>query len=125
MRASKLATLPIIALMAASCSMLPKDGEIKSAVVGATKEPGEWAADAEKYGDPSVKWLTSFNDPMLLKLIKEGKANNLDLQVAAGSMDRAWLLAERAGAALKPTADITMGGGGSGNVSGGSQVTSM
>lgn len=72
--------------------------------------PAVWASLADNSEVP-VKWLESFNDPVLLSLIDEGKNNNRDLQVAALGLDRAVLLAEQAGVALKPKANLSLGGG--------------
>ncbi len=99
----------LIALLMASCTLFTPNKDSQPAVKQAIKTPESWAMKAEQYGDDSTQWLETFNDPMMLKLIEEGKANNFDLQVAAGNMDKAWLLAKQSGAALKPNADLSMG----------------
>ncbi len=45
----------------------------------------------------------------MLKLIEEGNAKNLNLQITADTMNKAWLLAKQSGAALKPNADLKVG----------------
>jgi len=61
----------------------------------------------------------------MLNLIEEGKAKNIDLQIAAGNMDKAWLLAKQSGAALKPTADLSLGRTQSGSAEGGSSNSNV
>ncbi len=119
MKLAKLMTLSIMVLLVASCATTTPKSERIQIVKSAVETPMSWATKAEQYGDDSIKWLESFNDPLMLKLIAEGKANNLDLQAAAGNMDKAWLLAKQSGAALKPTADLSLGQTQSGAVEGG------
>jgi len=101
-------TLLLIALMTTSCVTTPHEDN-QQAVKQAIDTPESWATQAAQYSDASIKWLETFNDPMMLKLIAEGKAKNFDLQVAAGSMDKAWLLAKQSHTALKPNADLSLG----------------
>ncbi len=110
----------LIALITASCTLFTPNEDSQKAVKQVIETPESWAIKAEQYGDDSIKWLETFNDPMMLKLIAESKANNFDLQVAAGNMDKAWLLAKQSGAALKPNVDLSLGRVDSGAVSGGS-----
>ncbi|MEE9354247.1 MAG: efflux transporter outer membrane subunit [Methylococcaceae bacterium] len=110
----------LIALITTSCTLFTPNEDSKQAVKQVIETPESWAIKADQYGDNSIKWLETFNDPMMLKLIAEGKANNFDLQVAAGNMDKAWLLAKQSGAALKPNVDLSLGRADSGAVSGGS-----
>lgn len=118
MRVSKFIALLIMVLLASSCAKNTAKQDSQQAVKQAIETPESWAIKAEQYGDDSTKWLKTFNDPMMLKLIAEGKANNLDLRAAAGNMDKAWLLAKQSGAALKPTADLSLGRSQSGSVEG-------
>jgi NodT family efflux transporter outer membrane factor (OMF) lipoprotein len=121
MRAAKLAIVPVvISLIAACAGGGAQTKEHQQAVQSAVDSPESWATKSEQYEDVSFRWLESFDDPVMLKLISEGKANNLDLQVAAGNMDKAWLLAEQSGATLKPTADLTLGRAQSGSANSGS-----
>jgi NodT family efflux transporter outer membrane factor (OMF) lipoprotein len=110
MRAAKFAIVPVVLLIAACVGGTDAQRkESQQAVEAAIDSPENWATKAENYEDLSLRWLESFDDPVMLKFIEEGKANNLDLQAAAGNMDRAWLLAEQSGAALKPTVDLSLG----------------
>ncbi|MBL4682167.1 MAG: efflux transporter outer membrane subunit [Pseudomonadales bacterium] len=119
MRVSKFIILPAMVLLISSCATNSAKQASQQAVKQAIETPESWAIKAQQYNDDSINWLKTFNDPMLLKFIAEGKANNLDLQVAAGNMDRAWLLAKQSGAALKPTVDLSLGRTQSGSTDGG------
>ena len=118
MRITKLVALSVVALLVASCATTQKE-EREQAIEKAVETPASWAVDIAENAESPTRWLESFNDPMLLKLIEEGKANNIDLQVAAGNMDKAWLLAKQSGAALKPIADLSLGRTRSGSADGG------
>lgn len=118
MKFNKLIALSVSALMVTSCVTDTQKGEQQRAIKSAIDAPVSWASKAVQYEDQSIKWLERFNDPMLLKLIVEGKANNLDLRAAAGNMDKSWLLAKKSGSSLKPKADLSFGKTQSGNMSG-------
>jgi len=119
MRLIKLITLSVIALLATSCATITRKDDREQAVEKTVEAPASWATKIAENQDVPTRWLDSFNAPMMLKLIEEGKANNIDLQVAAGNMDKAWLLAKQSGAALKPTADLSLGRAQSGSAEGG------
>ena len=72
----------------------------------------EWTFNPSSadYVPISIDWLSTFKDPILLNLIEEGKANNRNLKIAAGNVERAWLLARQAGVGLRPTLDLALGG---------------
>lgn len=97
-----------MAFMVTSCGLMPEKGNTQQAVEGAIATPASWATKTEVEG-VSTQWLESFNDQVLLELIKEGKENNIDLKVTATNMERSWLLAKQAGAPLKPTLDLSVG----------------
>lgn len=130
MRVSQLITLMIMTLLTASCATntakqnSQKSEDVADESVADLNAPDTWTApDLIKYEDVQAptKWIESFNDPVMLKFIEEGKANNLNLKVTAANMDKAWLLASQSNAALKPSADLSLGanrtGGGEGNSS--------
>lgn len=117
--------LILTSLMMTACAVSTPMAEREKAVRGAVDAPAVWAAKATQYASNTVRWPESFNDPLMLKLIEEGKANNLNLQVTAGNMDKAWLLAEKSGAALKPTANLSLGRSQSGSANGGSSSGSV
>jgi len=118
MRITKLIALSVVALLVTSCVTTQRE-EREQAIEQAIETPASWAADSAENAESPTRWLESFNDPMLLKLIEEGKANNIDLQMAAGNMDKAWLLAKQSGAALKPITDLSLGRTQSGSADGG------
>ena len=124
----KLATLIIfsaIVLLAASCSTMSSRDEADRAVEEAVETPATWAIKTAENNSVPTQWLESFNDPLLLKFIEEGIANNSDLQAAAGNVEKAWLLAKQSGAALKPTADLSLGRARSGSAEGGIPTDSL
>ena len=96
-----------------------REQAINKAVNESVDAPEVWSAEVAKHVDVPTRWLQSFNDPELLKLIDEGKKNNIDLQMAAANMDKAWLLAKQSGAALKPTVDLSLDRNQSGSAEGG------
>jgi NodT family efflux transporter outer membrane factor (OMF) lipoprotein len=130
MKKIELITLSIITFGITSCStaQIKPAAEINQAVKEeiktAVKEVGtpvSWATEVEKHkSTAAIKWLEAFNDPILLKLIEEGKNNNLNLKVTAGNMDKAWLLSKQAGAQLEPTLDASLETSHRGGVKGGS-----
>ena len=125
MKRTTLSILSAIVLLTASCApMSSKDGAGRS-VEEAVETPATWAAKSMGNEGVPTQWLESFHDPILLKLIKEGMGNNSDLQVAAGNMDKAWLLAKKSGSALKPTADLSLSGARSGSAEGGASKSSF
>lgn len=110
--------LMVTVLVLVSCAVSDQKQESKEAAHAAVPTADSWATQVESHSIKSQsetgKWLESFNDPLLSKLVAEGLANNFDLQVAAGNMNQAWLLAEQSGAALKPTVNLSVGGARSG-----------
>jgi len=111
--------LILTSLMMMACAVSTPMSERQKSVSGAVNAPATWAAKAGRHGDNIAKWPESFNDPLMLKFIEEGKANNLDLKTAAGNMEKAWLLAEKSGTALKPSANLSLGRSQSGSADGG------
>lgn len=94
--------------------------------------PDEWQVPAGgDIDDEGMGWLDAFGDPTLTSLVAEAQANNRDLQVASGGVDRTWALAEQAGAALLPSVAATAGatetdaseGGGTTGLTAGLQVS--
>ncbi len=67
-----------------------------------------------EYDPVLVKWLSSFEDAILLEFIDEGKVNNQTLKIAAANVKKAWLLANQAGAGLKPALDLALSGSSAG-----------
>jgi len=107
--------LTSIILLVTSCATNSPETRVDQEVNEAIEAPATWTINTFGDKDGPIQWLESFNDPLLLKLIEEGNANNSDLQIAAGNMDKAWLLAKQSGTALKPTADLSLGGTQSGS----------
>ena len=125
MKLTKFIILSVIALMATSCATVPSRDGADQAVEEAVEVPTTWSIETTESNDIPKQWLESFNDPLLLKLIEEGIANNNDLQFAAGNMEKAWLLAKQSGSALKPTADLSLGGARSGIADSDTSISSV
>ncbi len=119
MRLLNLFILSVITLLVTSCMTGRQNDRLEQDIDKTVKSPASWASQSAENRDVSDTWLESFNDPMMLKLIAEGKANNIDLQIAAGNMDKAWLLARQSGVALKPAVDLSLGAKQSGSADGG------
>ena len=110
----------ILTLVLTSCSSHIYDREKEESAAQQSIETqvqdigpeSEWAFNPSSadYVPISVDWLSAFKDPILLDLIEEGKANNRNLKIAAGNVERAWLLARQAGVGLRPTLDLALGG---------------
>jgi NodT family efflux transporter outer membrane factor (OMF) lipoprotein len=91
----------------------------------AANVPAAWSTALSKNVKGPENWLQEFADPKLMALIKEGQNNNLDLKMAAGNMESAWLLAEKSGAALQPNVNLSLDRGQSGSVDGGGSSSSV
>lgn len=89
---------------------------VNSNVNDKVKVPSAWTTQIKNNLPPPERWLKQFNDPMLMTFINEGKRNNLDLKIAASTMNKAWLMAEKSGVALKPTVDLSLNRSQSGNL---------
>ena len=123
MKMIKISSVSTVLLLLGACATpmntATREKAIEKAVQESIATPTDWAALASKNVEFKTTWLAAFNDPQMLELIAEGKKNNINLQMAAGNMDRAWLLAEKSGSALKPSADLSLGRTQTGSASGG------
>lgn len=103
----------IVALSIAGCESTTtnkQNAEVKAAANAETPQaPAEWQGP-ESIGEVKIGWIASFNDPVLVKLVKEAQANNKDLQAAAANVERSRALAVQAGAALGPSVGLNAGG---------------
>ncbi len=105
------------ALALTACASITSREEAGGAARASLQDiPAAWAAAQESVGDVQVGWIDPFQDETLTKLVREAQANNKNLQSAAANVERSWALARQAGAALKPTVDLTAGGARSGIV---------
>lgn len=87
--------------------------------------PSSWSSQLTQNLLPPESWLKDFDDPKLMALIEEGQRNNLDLRSASSNMQTAWLLAEKAGAALQPSANLLAGRSQSGSADNGVSDASL
>ena len=113
------------ALTLSGCSSNGDSSYDKSVVVTTANAPAAWSMALSENVKGPENWLQEFSDPKLMALIKEGQENNLDLKIAAGNMESAWLLAEKSGVALQPNVNLSLDRGQSGSVDGGGSSPSV
>jgi len=109
MNSIKFSALVLMILFSLGCKNLSKQEETSEAIGEALDTPLSWREFATENTSNLDSWLESFNDPLLLELISEAKANNIDLQISAKTIEKSWLLAARAGSDLKPKLDVSVG----------------
>jgi len=76
-----------------------------------TNVPSKWDGTYVEEGAVVDGWLKSFDDDLLVTIVKEAINQNFDLETAAVNLDIAQQNAIKAGALLKPM--VNLGGGGS------------
>jgi NodT family efflux transporter outer membrane factor (OMF) lipoprotein len=113
------------AIALAGCTSTGDSSYNQSVVEKAAKAPVAWSTALSKNIKGPENWLQDFADPKLMALIEEGQNNNLDLKLAAGNMEAAWLLAEKSGAALQPNVNLALDRSQSGGVEGGGSSSSI
>ena len=109
-------------LLLPGCAVNRPPEEATAAAAAEVPEPPEAWTGEEVAGDVQVGWIDSFADPTLAELVREAQEHNKNLQAAAANVERARALARQAGAALKPTTGLSVGGARSG-VTGSSNQT--
>ena len=117
MQRNKLPLLLILVTMTTACSSLKSTTYHPIPSTAQMSIPTTWSTNSTNQQPVNITWLKSFNDPLLLALIKEGQKNNIDLQLTSAKMNRAWLLAAKSATALKPTVNLSIGQSQSGNFS--------
>jgi len=110
-------------LLFVGCASVSELSYDKSEVAQSLGAPSTWT-NPEIEKPVIVNWLQSFNDPMLLALIAEGKANNLELGNSAGNVEKAYLLSDKSASALQPVANLALSSSQSGFVQGPSNPSS-
>jgi len=117
--------IPITAVVLLSACATPvSQDEMDSATQAQVpSSPENWTVSLNAT-DVQIDWVNTFNDPTLIKLVKEAQANNKNLQASAANVERARALAAQAGAALTPAVDLTAGGSRTGSPSSGVPTTS-
>jgi len=113
----KLAYALVLSLLLAGCSSLPELNYDQKKVTHTLGAPDKWSEQSIDK-NVAVNWLTSFNDPMLLALIAEGKANNIDLKTSAANVEKANLLSAKSATALQPVANLALSSNQSGALTG-------
>lgn len=95
-----------------------QEENIPSPVSDIENPPDAWQGAAAQIGPVENSWIRAFDDPKLTALVNEAQSNNRDLRAAASNVERSWLQAKQAGAALSPQVSATLGSNQSGRVDG-------
>lgn len=96
---------PAMAMLLASCAAVPKLGpepEIRSAQSVDARQ----SLAAPEAAWPADDWWNAYGDPQLSALIEEGLKNAPDMAIAAARFRQAQAVAQQAGAATLPSADL-------------------
>ena len=97
-----------VCVLLSACAPTVSQQEITTALNDEVPTPPKQWTEASAV-PVQVGWIDSFDDPVLLKLVQEAQANNLNLQAASANVERARALAVQAGAALTPSVDLALG----------------
>jgi NodT family efflux transporter outer membrane factor (OMF) lipoprotein len=111
MRAIKLVIAAGGVALLAGCASVPKLGR-KPALVSAEALDSGQALTGAQGAWPAADWWEGFGDPQLSRLIEEGVAGSPDVVAAAARVRAAKGLAQQAGAALQPQAQLEATAGG-------------
>ena len=109
MKGLRFTVIVLMTLLCLSCKNFSKQEQSKEAIGKALQTPPSWQEKAAEKTTPAAIWLAGFDDPLLLALIKEAHANNIDLKVSAKNIEKAWIFAAQAGVQLKPQVDLSVG----------------
>lgn len=95
----------LLALCTSACASVPNLGKAPTSHASALAAAGQASLVGPASAWPSDGWWTRYEDPQLSRLIDEALAGSPDLAAAAARIGTAQGLAQRAGAALNPSAD--------------------
>lgn len=76
--------------------------------------PAEWASSVQQ-SESSIRWLQSFNDPLLEQLIAEAQENNPEILAAAANLEGSRAQLAQARSVLSPAVSFYSGAGRSGS----------
>ena len=124
-RAGRVAPTLILVLLSACAVNRPPEAATTAAREEVPETPQAWTADSFAPGEVEVGWIASFDDPTLTALVREAQAHNKNLQAAAAGVDRARAMARQAGAALKPSINLSAGGSRAGTASSSGQTDDL
>lgn len=107
MKTSRLASIALLALPLAACSVGPN---YKPATPSALGVPGSYsvASDGSTRGDFRT-WWTQFNDPLLTELVERARTSNLDIAQAVARLRQAHEALIQSRALLFPSVDASAG----------------
>ena len=112
----------ILVWMGCKASAPPKT-DVSQEIATEIKIPDRWSVDSTSAGPVDDNWLKSFNDEVLAVLVDEAMKNNYNLRAAASQIDIAAGNAMKAGAALKPIDQLSLGSGSTGGSGTSAQVS--
>lgn len=92
------------AMLLVNCTATTPESRMKDAELPV---PGGWSASREGRAGVDVEWVRRFRDAELNGLIDEAIAKNRDLKAAAARVEQARGEVRMAGAAARPTSDLT------------------
>lgn len=102
--------LAALTLIGCANTRTQDDEAINAKLAGNTMfTPQSWAThvdESQLRSAQDVDWLSSFQDLLLIDLVRQATANNRDLMAASANVERANALAVQAGAQLKPQANL-------------------
>lgn len=127
MQTARLLSIVLTVSLLTACAQPTREeieADVGTAVEAETPAVPESFSTPASAADVQVGWIESFNDPALVKLVKEAQANNKNLRAAAADIERARALARQAGAALAPEVNLTAGAARSGSPGDATRTTS-
>lgn len=89
----------------------PVTDELRAVLPSNAIVPAEWEATRGRAGAIATDWVTTFNDPLLEAIVREGLQNNLDLKAAVARVDVATGLVAQARALMYPQLSLISGVG--------------
>lgn len=94
---------------------LDRTGDARSAAKNSVASaPSAWTTVQQNPGEVQIGWLAGFNDDVLTALVAEAQNKNLDLKLAASSVESARALSRQAASALSPQLNLSTGSSRSG-----------
>ena len=94
-----------VAMLLSGCAAVPDLGP-EPAIRSAQSVEAQQSLSAPQAAWPADDWWTAYGDPQLTALIEEGLRNAPDMAIAAARFRQAQAMAQQAGAATLPSADL-------------------
>ena len=107
-----------LAIVGCALNQPPEPQALRADALPTVTVPEAWASAGTRAGAVRDDWLATFGDARLQALVFEALASNLDLRVAAASVERAGAYAKQAGSTLYPQVNLLASGSFTGSDSG-------